>query len=336
MRKLLLIVVAVGIAIVALFLTRRGAAVPPPPTLPPKVLLAGIDAATATALLTTEQRLEQAYVAGDFDAYRRLTSDRLFTNTHNNEARTGNGFDRTTFKPRPTPKPEVGTAFEEGTLTAAARVGDTAALYYAVTREWPKTGMQAFPVTIKRFVIRQGAWVRDLDMCIARESLPTTAEEWLALKVDPIGAIDGKVYPGEPLLPPAAYPGQIGLNSDALTTVKINGEIVAQTTAEQFQKQEGIWSVANTMNAGLKKGQNSIEINTRPLETPPPAEGKKPLPPYGTEIKVTHYGPSGKSVEIYTKKIPAGQSATVNEVFLLEHPDEPAHPVTCQTCQESR
>ena len=92
MRKLLIIVgLVVAVSFIGIALKRQRKTSLPAPTLPPNMVLAGMDRANATALLATAQELEQAYVDGDFDAYRRLTSDRLFTNTHNNEARQGKG-----------------------------------------------------------------------------------------------------------------------------------------------------------------------------------------------------------------------------------------------------
>ena len=332
MRKLLIIVgLVVAVSFIGIALKRQRKTSLPAPTLPPNMVLAGMDRANATALLATAQELEQAYVDGDFDAYRRLTSDRLFTSTHNAEARQGKALDRTSFKPRPASKPMEG--FEEGTLLAAGRVGDTAALYYAVTREWPKIGLQGYPVTVKRFVLRQGEWVMDMKVCTSTKSVPTAGEQWLVLKGDSSWAVDGRIYPAEALLPPVAYPGKIVLCSDAITSVKINGTIVAQTTDEKLREYKGMYNEIYTLDAGLNKGENRIEITTKPME--PAGDAKKPYPPFGTEVTVGNYGPSRKMIEVYKRKVPPAETASISETFLLEHPDAPSHPVTCQTCKQA-
>ena len=322
MWKWLLVLAIVG-AVAAFCVVRSVSAIPS------NIILGNIDLDTVGKLLQADQQLEQARVRGDFDAFRRLTSDFMFTSTHNMQAKLGRAFDTTTFKPsaRDTPLP----GYEKASLQAAARVGNTAALFYAATDERPKLGMQSYPAVIHRFVLRNGIWTNDIKMNTAAKVLPSSADQWLAVGTGKDWAIDGTIQAGEPLQPPAAYPAQISLYSDEVTEVKINGELVTETKRAEMEKSfRGTWTHVMWLAAGVSRGVSTIEIVSQRLDRAPTTQGGNVPPPFGVEVEIVHYGPAREATPLYKKEIAPVQSGSLKETFSLDTTE--AKPVTCETC----
>lgn len=339
MRKYLLLGIAVTVA--AIVIVYGIAATKPEPELPANIMLFGLDRSTAAALLATQQELDQTYADGDFATFRRLLSDSMFAHIHNTEAQFGRALDHSSFKPSPRPKRGDANFIDEGELTAAGRVGDTAALFYVFPLKKPNEGAS---VHIKRFVWQRDAWAMDSTVQTFISKIPSEPEQLLELTKDKPWDIDGQVHSPDPLLAPVAYPTQVALNSDALVTVKLNGKVVAQTKEKEFEEFLGMWSIIYTLNHELKKGENTIAIESQPYHPAATAHGttqtttrattRNANRPYGLDVKVIYFPSPKEKVELYRKKLPATQPVSIHETFQLAPTTMPS-PIACQSCKQS-